>query len=128
MREFAAYLRDRFDGEQERDAVRLSTYHLAKGLEWDAVFLPRLEQRELPFFRALEAGNVAEERRLFYVGLTRARTHLAVTWDAGRKRSQFLDELEPAGARPPAAERRKLRKPSEPSVRPRLRDDSWRPF
>src|SRR5204863_7683284 len=40
------------------------------------VFLPRLEQRELPFYKALDAGTVSEERRLFYVGLTRAKKHL----------------------------------------------------
>ena len=83
-----------------RTPCACSTYHLAKGLEWDAVFLPRLEERELPFFRALESGSVAEERRLFYVGLTRARTHLFLTWDRHRKRSRFIDELEPDGPRP----------------------------
>lgn len=157
VHEFAAHLRELFDSEQPRQAVRLSTYHLAKGLEWDAVILPRLEQRELPFFRALEQGTVAEERRLFYVGLTRARTHLLLTWDKHRQRSQFLDELDPAGAdRAPARQGGKRKgknmgkprqqwqdgkagkkqapvkvrkwEPSEPTVKPQLRDDSWRPF
>jgi DNA helicase-2/ATP-dependent DNA helicase PcrA len=156
VREFAAHLRERFDSEQPRHAVKLSTYHLAKGLEWDAVILPRLEQRELPFFRALEQGSIAEERRLLYVGLTRARTHLLLTWDRHRQRSQFLDELDPAGAESASAQpdgKRKgkgkqktgtawgaksskkqapvtvrKREPSEPTIRPHLRDDSWRPF
>ncbi|MEJ7569305.1 MAG: UvrD-helicase domain-containing protein [Gaiellaceae bacterium] len=99
---FAAHLRERFDGEQARKAVRLMTYHASKGLEFDAVFLPRLEQRELPFYRALESGNIAEERRLFYVGLTRARRYLHLSWDATRVRSEFLDEIQrrPAPARP----------------------------
>jgi DNA helicase II / ATP-dependent DNA helicase PcrA len=57
VRNFAAHLRDRFDSEQPKRAVKLSTFHLAKGLEWDVVFLPRLEQRELPFYRAIEQGD-----------------------------------------------------------------------
>jgi len=64
------------------------------------VFLPRLEQRELPFYKALDAGTVSEERRLFYVGLTRAKKHLLLTWDRNRKRSQFLDEIDPQSEQP----------------------------
>jgi DNA helicase-2/ATP-dependent DNA helicase PcrA len=67
------------------------TLHRAKGLEFDAVFLPRLEEKELPVKLARDPDAIAEERRLFYVGLTRARRHVAVTWT--RKPSRFLAEL-----------------------------------
>jgi DNA helicase II / ATP-dependent DNA helicase PcrA len=148
VRDFVAHLRKRFDSEQPRQAVRLMTYHLAKGLEFEAVFLPRLEQRELPFYKALDGGSLAEERRLFYVGLTRAKKHLLLTWDRNRKRSQFLDEIDPQsdqparrrrgrrpdqpppkkGKKPQSKLRVRKRGPSEPSIRPKLREDSWRPF
>jgi DNA helicase II / ATP-dependent DNA helicase PcrA len=111
VRDFVADLRERFDSEQPRQAVRLMTYHSAKGLEFEAVFLPRLEQRELPFYKALDAGALAEERRLFYVGLTRARMHLLLTWDRNRTRSQFLDELDPQSDQPA---RRRRHRPDPP--------------
>ena len=67
------------------------TYHRAKGLEFDAVFLPRLDDRELPSRRAKTEAAIAEERRLLYVGMTRARRHLTITWSA--RPSRFLREL-----------------------------------
>jgi len=75
----------------ERRGVHLLTLHGAKGLEFDAVFLPRLEERELPIRQAKLEHEVAEERRLFYVGLTRAKRHLTVSWSG--KPSRFLAEL-----------------------------------
>ena len=88
--------------------VELLTYHRAKGLEWDAVFLPALEDGTLPIRQASEAAELAEERRLFYVGITRARRHLWLSWatsrtgtsgrDGRRSRSRFLDGLVPASA------------------------------
>jgi DNA helicase-2/ATP-dependent DNA helicase PcrA len=89
---FAAELRRRFDpGSREVGGVILSTYHRAKGLEFDAVFLPRLDEKELPTRLARTDEEREEERRLFYVGITRARRHLAITWSRGP--SPFLAEL-----------------------------------
>jgi DNA helicase-2/ATP-dependent DNA helicase PcrA len=86
--------------------VNLLTYHRAKGLEFDAVFLPRLLDRELPFRSGRRRSDEAEERRLLYVGITRARRHLFLTWPSNARtpRSPFLDELVPPGlARAPRA-------------------------
>jgi superfamily I DNA/RNA helicase len=90
---------DRFNG----DAVRLMTLHSAKGLEFPVVFLTGLEEGLLPHSRAMAFDNdVLEERRLFYVGMTRARKHLIVTTASlrtvrGRPKpttdSRFLEEI-----------------------------------
>ena len=71
--------------------MNLLTYHRAKGLEFDAVFLPMLVTGELPFRRSDEI----EERRLFYVGLTRAKRFLYVSWSmrGKHKASPFVVEL-----------------------------------
>ena len=87
--------------------VALASLHAAKGLEWDAVFLVGLADGTLPISHALahgaESEAVEEERRLFYVGITRARTHLALSWALarsaggrqGRKPSRFLNGIAP---------------------------------
>jgi DNA helicase II / ATP-dependent DNA helicase PcrA len=89
--EFVAHLEERF-GSRAGRGVHLLTYHRAKGLEFEAVFLPRLEERELPSKLSKTQAALAEERRLLYVGLTRAKRHLAVTWSG--KPSRFLAELD----------------------------------
>jgi DNA helicase-2/ATP-dependent DNA helicase PcrA len=101
---FAAELRRRFDpGSREVRGVYLMTYHRAKGLEFDAVFLPRLDEKELPTRLAKSDDERDEERRLFYVGITRARRHLTITWS--RDPSPFLAELgvQTRAVRPPKA-------------------------
>jgi DNA helicase-2/ATP-dependent DNA helicase PcrA len=83
---FVAMLHERFGASAGR-GVHLLTLHRAKGLEFEAVYLPFVEEGELPIRR----GDIDEERRLFYVGLTRAKRRLVVTWSA--KPSRFLAEL-----------------------------------
>jgi DNA helicase II / ATP-dependent DNA helicase PcrA len=102
--DFVADLERRFGSTGgEREGVHLLTLHGAKGLEFEAVFIPRVEERELPIRQAKKPVQIAEERRLFYVGMTRARRHLAITW-SGRP-SRFLAELGvDARARRPAEE------------------------
>ena len=109
-RDFIADLEERFSSRGvDRQGVHLLTLHGAKGLEFDSVFIPRLEEKELPIRQAKKPHEIAEERRLFYVGLTRAKRHLALSW--GGKPSRFLAELDIA-----AAPARKLREvePDDP--------------
>ena len=99
------------DGEAA-DAVRLSTLHAAKGLEFPHVFLVGLEEGILPHREAVAAGDVDEERRLMYVGLTRAQRSLSLSYCRKRKRagewgecapSRFLSELAQEDLRHPGA-------------------------
>ncbi len=93
------------------DGVTLASLHAAKGLEWDAVFLVGLADGTVPIVHAETPAQVEEERRLLYVGVTRAREHLWLSWALARspggaryrKPSRFLDGLLPAGLRRPAA-------------------------
>jgi DNA helicase-2/ATP-dependent DNA helicase PcrA len=95
VEDFLADLQARFGSDGDGRGVNLLTYHRAKGLEFDAVFLPRLEEGELPFKRAKSDAAVDEERRLLYVGITRARRHLMLSWSTGPRQqpSRFLGEL-----------------------------------
>src|SRR5205823_1611144 len=91
VEEWVAWLRARFDHGAE-GGVHLLTLHRAKGLEFEAVFLPRVEEKELPCKPALRNPDaIADERRLLYVGLTRAKRHLALSWT--QRPSRFLAEL-----------------------------------
>jgi DNA helicase-2/ATP-dependent DNA helicase PcrA len=91
---FAAEVRRRFDPTAAGRGVHLLTYHRAKGLEFAAVLLPRLEEKELPCKLSLRRReDLAEERRLFYVGLTRAMDRLVLSWTEKAPPSRFLVEL-----------------------------------
>ena len=95
------------DPGAEDDRVTLMTLHAAKGLEFDAVFLPGWEEGLFPHQRALDGGGakaLEEERRLAYVGLTRARHKVMISFAANRRvynqilsaiPSRFLDEIPP---------------------------------
>ena len=105
---FIAELEHRFATEREGRGVQLMTYHRAKGLEFDAVFLPRLLDGELPFRARKSEADPDEERRLLYVGITRAREHLFLSWPREPRSapSPFLLEIgvvKPDDARPVAA-------------------------
>jgi len=86
------------------DGVTLATLHSAKGLEWPHVFLVGIHEGTVPFVYAKTPMAVEEERRLFYVGVTRARDGLHVSWSAARSpgsrgsrsASRFLDGIRPA--------------------------------
>jgi DNA helicase-2/ATP-dependent DNA helicase PcrA len=103
------------------EGVTLATLHAAKGLEWDAVFLCGMQEGSMPITYADTPAAVEEERRLLYVGVTRARLHLWISWSlarnpggqARRKPSRFLAGLRPesdtdraAGAGPVRGARR----------------------
>ena len=80
------------------DSVPVMTLHRAKGLEFDHVFMAGLEEGLFPNRRAEAEGTLAEERRLFYVGLTRARLSLHLSWVARRRQwrskpSRFIAEI-----------------------------------
>jgi DNA helicase-2/ATP-dependent DNA helicase PcrA len=103
--------------EEERSLVTLMTLHNAKGLEFRAVFLIGMEEGVFPHSRSIEEQGLEEERRLCYVGLTRAQERLILTHAAARSLwgsrgynmpSRFLDEL-----------------PQEEIERDRLRPSSW---
>ncbi|MEU7896504.1 ATP-dependent DNA helicase UvrD2 [Nonomuraea sp. NPDC049152] len=83
------------------EGVTLASLHAAKGLEWDAVFLVGLTDGMMPIIYAETPEQIEEERRLLYVGITRARVHLGLSWALarapggrkGRRPSRFLDGL-----------------------------------
>lgn len=122
LRALVAELRIRADSRHPPvvQGVTLASLHAAKGLEWDAVYLVGLTDGTLPISHALAHGPdseaVEEERRLLYVGVTRARVHLALSWSLSRtpggrqtrKPSRFLNGIAPQTGRDtgPSAPRR----------------------
>lgn len=98
--------RDDMDDEGDKGKVNLMTIHASKGLEFPVVFIAGAEEGLIPHARAIEEDekNVEEERRLFYVAITRARDKLYISSCAKRKKmsatvecqpSRFLDEIPP---------------------------------
>lgn len=109
LRALVAELRQRADARHPPvvQGVTMASLHAAKGLEWDAVFLVGLADNTLPISHALAHGPdsepVEEERRLLYVGVTRARVHLGLSWALARtpggrqsrRPSRFLNGIAP---------------------------------
>ncbi|MGC0420642.1 ATP-dependent DNA helicase UvrD2 [Embleya sp. AB8] len=102
LREFNAELAERANAQHAPtvEGVTLASLHAAKGLEWDAVFLVGLNEGMMPIAYADTPDKIEEERRLLYVGVTRAREQLTLSWSLartpggrGRKASRFLDGL-----------------------------------
>lgn len=96
--------REKGDKKREPDSVKLITIHSAKGLEYPVVYLPGIEEKILPHRNSEEEGTVEEERRLFYVAMTRARRELTLSWcktrimrgqNSPRVPSRFLAEIPP---------------------------------
>lgn len=84
--------------EMERNGVRLMTLHAAKGLEFDTVFIIQTNEGRIPYQKSLKEENEEEERRLFYVGMTRAKELLQITYvkqknGKAKEPSRFIDEL-----------------------------------
>ncbi len=93
---------DRKDDDTPRDSLSLMTLHAAKGLEFPQVFLVGFEENILPHRSSIEAETIEEERRLAYVGITRAQQKLTLSYARSRRRygktedcspSRFLEEL-----------------------------------
>ncbi|WP_346843538.1 ATP-dependent helicase [uncultured Rothia sp.] len=105
MPEFVAVLAQRMAHQDppKMSGVTLASLHSAKGLEWDAVFLCGLNEGLMPISFAKTGDEIDEERRLLYVGITRARKYLTFSWSrartpggrANRRRSRFLDSIAP---------------------------------
>jgi DNA helicase II / ATP-dependent DNA helicase PcrA len=124
--ELLAELRTRADSRHPPvvQGVTLASLHAAKGLEWDAVFLVGVNDGTLPISHALahgpESEAVEEERRLLYVGVTRARMHLALSWALSRnpggrqsrKSSRFLNGLSPQTQADPTPNRSRRKAPA----------------
>lgn len=86
------------DGSEENDGILVLTMHASKGLEFDTVYLPDLNEGIFPGRRAVSAEAIEEERRLFYVAITRARDRLHLMYLRGnrnnpRRPSRFLESL-----------------------------------
>ncbi|MBO5803368.1 MAG: UvrD-helicase domain-containing protein [Lentisphaeria bacterium] len=80
---------DRTEDDDDRDAPIMTTVHASKGLEFPVVFVVGMEQNLFPHERSLAEGSVEEERRLFYVAVTRAREQLLLT--CARERYKFKE-------------------------------------
>ncbi|KUI31087.1 ATP-dependent DNA helicase [Mycobacterium sp. IS-1496] len=131
IRGLVTELRQRADARHPPvvQGVTLASLHAAKGLEWDAVFLVGLADGTLPISHALTHGPdsepVEEERRLLYVGITRARVHLTLSWALarapggrqGRRPSRFLNGVAPQAASEPSANRPRRAKGATPRCR-----------
>ena len=99
-----AKMRDDSKDDHDHNAVTVTTIHKAKGMEWDAVLIPKFIDGVIPLSYAKLPAEIDEERRLAYVAITRARKYLLISWSSNYKnsfgsikeqsRSRFLNNLE----------------------------------
>ena len=87
---------DRNENEETGDQVSLMTLHAAKGLEFPHVFLAGFEEGILPHRSSVEEDNIDEERRVAYVGITRAREGLTLSFARARRRYGQTEDCEPS--------------------------------
>ncbi|EPD29584.1 ATP-dependent DNA helicase UvrD2 [Gleimia europaea] len=124
LAEFVQELNERAEAQLAPtiSGVTLSSLHAAKGLEWEAVFLAGASEGLLPISLAKTPESIEEERRLLYVGVTRAKTHLVISYAKSRgvgrsktrENSRFLDSIWPVEEIKPIKPRR---------VAPKLKDE-----
>jgi len=84
------------EDNKQQDAVQLTTIHAAKGLEFEHVYLAGFEEDSLPHHQSQDAEGIEEERRLAYVGITRAATSLTLTYAKIRQKFGELLQCEPS--------------------------------
>lgn len=129
LAQFVAELEERAAAQHAPplEGVTLASLHAAKGLEWDAVFLVGVVDGTLPIIYAETPEQIEEERRLLYVGVTRAREHLTISWSLSRspggrkarRASRFLDGLTTLAVTPsPPGVDRSKRKPVSKGPQP----------
>jgi len=100
IREYTEELnRQSKENEESKEGVVVSTMHSTKGLEFERVFLPDVNEDVIPHKKSMKEEDVEEERRLFYVGVTRAKKYLHILsvkklYNKDSRPSRFLVELE----------------------------------
>ncbi len=83
-------------GNNDKDdekCIKLMSIHSAKGLEFNQVFILNVNQGIIPHKHSIETSDISEERRLMYVGITRAKKHLYLNYTTDKEKSIFLDEI-----------------------------------
>ncbi len=97
MEEYAAKLSQNSEeqGREEKAGIRLMTMHASKGLEYERVYLPHVNEGSVPNKRSTEPAELEEERRMFYVSMTRAKDSLCMTYRQDKQKgvSRFLEPL-----------------------------------